>query len=157
MKKTIFLAILMASLTANSQLYFGGSFGLNTTALRPAGSANLGLNVHDWILQTGFNTTFGAKEPALYRITGGRSFEIGELSYLAITGGIGYFDTHYDNSKGYRVSGNSTWVASVEYAKDFMGRGQYYFEVTQAKKSNFVMAGLKFFFVNHKDGCPASW
>lgn len=157
---TIALACVMALLIAlksQGQIYFSGSFGASTLALKPAGAASIGLNVHNYIIQSGFHAPLSAKDPVLYRITGGRLFEVGEMSSITITGGLGYFDAHYDKEKGYRISGNSTWVASVEYAKDFRGRGQYFIESTLAKDCNFITVGLKYFFVNHKDGCPASW
>lgn len=158
MKKQLLLAILIATLsTTQAQIYFAGSFGMGTTGSAAAGAATLGVDFNHWLVQGGFHSHLSAKQPTLYRLTAGRSFEVGEMAYINLTGGVGSLDRYFN--KGAVMTGKDSWVASVEYAKDYMGKGEWFVEMTQAKRYNFITLGLKYFFVGGKEktGCPASW
>lgn len=157
MKKVILLALLVASLSGNSQLYFSGSFGAGTTAKSFAGATNLGVNIQGWFVQAGFHNNFSQKAPCLYRIQGGRSFELSETSSLRLSAGAGSLDRYYHNGKIQEQQG--TWVASLEYGKFIAENAEWIVETTQSKQFNFITVGLKYFFTNGKDktGCPANW
>jgi hypothetical protein len=159
MKKVIILAVLfMACLTTiKAQVFFSGSFGAGTTGKSPAGALTIGLDANRWLVAAGFHTHLSAKNPRVFRLTAGRSLPVGELSNINVTGGVANIGLHSENKTIIQPKG--TWLASVEYAKDFRGKGEWFVECTQAgKKFNFVTVGLKYFFKpNQKRGCPSTW
>lgn len=148
MKKTtlILLAVLIASLSVRSQLYFGASFGSGTDFKTPgvAGAASLGIDLNHWILAAGFHSQLSSKRPTVYRLSAGRSFDIGEMSSVIITGGVASLDRYYEKGKIIEQSG--TWVASIEYSKYLREDANWFVEMTQAGRNNFLTIGLKYFF-----------
>lgn len=160
MKKAILACtiVLMASLNSHSQLFFAGSAGIGTTTKSFVGAASLGVNIQGWFVQGGFHNNFSPKSPCLYRIQGGRSFELSENSALRFSAGAGSLDRYYHNGKIIEQQG--TWVGSVEYAKSFTDNAEWLVEMTQGgKQFNFITFGLKYFFTSGKEktGCPANW